>query len=45
MNGIPVLHVEADSIGRGWEESLLALYREGAMVRTQYDREGDPPEP
>ena len=41
MNGIPVLHVEADSIARGWEESLVALHRDGAVVRTQYDREGD----
>jgi thymidylate synthase len=43
MNGIPVLHVEADSIARAWEESLLELYRRGCDVRTQYDKPDDPP--
>jgi len=43
MSGIPVLHVEADSIARGWEESLIELHRNGASIRTQYDKPGDPP--
>jgi len=43
MNGIPVLHVEADCIARAWEESLVLLYRNGCDVRTQYDKPGDPP--
>ena len=42
MNGIPVLHVEADCIARAWEESLIALYRRGCDVKTQYDKPGDP---
>ena len=42
MNGIPVLHVEADCVARGWEQSLITLYRHGCRIRTQYDREGDP---
>ena len=42
MNGIPVLHVEAECIARGWEQSLITLYRNGCRIRTQYDREGDP---
>ena len=29
MNGIPVLHVEADCIARAWENSLVALYSRG----------------
>ncbi len=43
MNGIPVLHVEADCIARAWEEALTALYRDGCTIETQYDRPGDPP--
>ena len=43
MSGIPVLHVEADCIARGWEESLVELHRNGCAIRTQYDREEDPP--
>jgi thymidylate synthase len=43
MNGIPVLHVEADCIARAWEESLIALHREGCTIKTQYDKPEDPP--
>jgi thymidylate synthase len=43
MSGIPVLHVEADCIARGWEESLVELSRKGCDIRTQYDKDGDPP--
>ena len=42
MGGIPVLHVEADCIARGWENSLVELHRSGCNVRTQYDKPGDP---
>jgi thymidylate synthase len=43
MNGIPVLHVEADCIARAWEESLVLLYKCGGDIKTQYDKPGDPP--
>jgi thymidylate synthase len=43
MNGIPVLHVQADSIARAWEESLIELHRRGCDVKTQYDKPEDPP--
>ena len=43
MSGIPVLHVEADCIARGWEESLIELNRNGCSIRTQYDKQDDPP--
>ncbi len=43
MSGIPVLHVEADCIARGWEQSLIELYQNGCDIRTQYDKLGDPP--
>jgi len=42
MNGIPVLYVEADCVARGWEQSLVELYRKGCRIPTEYDREGDP---
>jgi thymidylate synthase len=43
MNGIPVLHVEADCIARAWEESLIALHQKGCDIKTQYDKPEDPP--
>jgi thymidylate synthase len=43
MNGIPVLHVEADCIARAWEESLVLLHRCGCDIKTQYDKPDDPP--
>ena len=43
MSGIPVLHVESDCIARGWEQSLIELNRNGCTVRTQYDKDDDPP--
>jgi thymidylate synthase len=43
MSGIPVLSVEGDCIARAWENSLVALHREGFTLNTQYDKPGDPP--
>ena len=43
MNGIPVLHAEGDCIARAWENSLVALYKSGCALPTEYDRPGDPP--
>jgi thymidylate synthase len=43
MNGIPVLHVAGDGIARAWENSLVALHRDGCRIRTQYDKPDDPP--
>ncbi len=43
MNGIPVLHVEADCIARAWEESLVLLHKCGCDIKTQYDKPEDPP--
>ena len=43
MNGIPVLCVEGDCIARAWEDSLVRLYGSGCDIRTQYDKQGDPP--
>jgi thymidylate synthase len=43
MNGIPILHIEADCIARAWEESLIALHEKGCSIKTQYDKPEDPP--
>ena len=44
MNGhIPVLMVEGQSLAEAWEKSLVAVYRNGCDVRTEYDKPDDPP--
>ena len=44
MNGhIPVLMVEGRCLAEAWEKSLVALYRDGCDVRTEYDKPDDPP--
>ena len=43
MTGIPILHVEGDSIARAWENSLIELHRNGCTIKTQYDKPDDPP--
>lgn len=43
MNGIPILHIEADCIARAWEESLIELHKKGCDIKTQYDKPADPP--
>jgi len=43
MNGIPVLHVEGDCIARAWENSLIELHKHGCHIKTQYDKQEDPP--
>lgn len=43
MSGIPVLCAEGDGIAQAWENSLIALYRGGCELKTQYDKPADPP--
>jgi thymidylate synthase len=43
MRNIPVLLVCERSLAEAYEKALTALYRQGIPIRTQYDREGDPP--
>ncbi|MBN2579908.1 MAG: hypothetical protein JXB10_13045 [Pirellulales bacterium] len=43
MNGIPVLFAEGDCIARAWENALVALFRSGCTVPTQYDKPDDGP--
>ncbi len=44
MSGnIPVLSVSGANLPEAWERAVLACWRSGAEVRTQYDKPGDPP--
>ncbi|MBM3879898.1 MAG: hypothetical protein FJ387_09290 [Verrucomicrobia bacterium] len=43
MKGIPILHVEGESIAQAWELSLIALHEHGCNLATEYDKPGDPP--
>lgn len=40
---IPVLKVEGRILPEVWEKAVLATWEEGITLRTEYDREGDPP--
>lgn len=40
---IPVIKVEGDSIAEVWEKSLIELWEKGISIKTEYDREKDPP--
>jgi thymidylate synthase len=40
---IPVLSVSGANLPEAWERAVLACWRSGAEVRTQYDKPGDPP--
>jgi thymidylate synthase len=40
---MPVLVVEADCLPEAWEKAVLAVWKGGCDVATEYDREGDPP--
>ena len=44
MDGnIPVLMVEGKSLAEAWEQSMVALQRDGCDVKTEYDKTDDPP--
>ena len=40
MKNIPVLFVEGRTLAEAYEKALVALYREGVRVSTQYDKAG-----
>jgi len=42
-NKIPVIKVEADNLPMAWEESILKSWNEGIDIRTEYDKDKDPP--
>jgi thymidylate synthase len=42
VKNIPVLFVEGRTLAEGYERALIALYRQGVRLSTQYDKPGDP---
>ncbi|UCE42882.1 MAG: hypothetical protein JSV17_08010 [Candidatus Aminicenantes bacterium] len=40
---IPILHVDADTIPRAYEQAIREVWEKGISVRTEYDRADDPP--
>jgi thymidylate synthase len=44
MNGrIPTLCVTGQTLPEAWEKAVLACWEQGAAIRTEYDKPGDPP--
>jgi len=43
MKNIPVLHVQEKTLAKAYEAALVSLYQNGIRIKTQYDRETDPP--
>ena len=39
---LPTLHVQAQTLAEGWEKAVLATWREGTRIQTEYDRPEDP---
>ncbi len=40
---IPTISINATTIPEAWEKTVLAVWEQGAKVKTQYDKEEDPP--
>lgn len=40
---LPIVHVTADNLPAAWEQAVLATWRQGTAVATEYDSPGDPP--
>ncbi|OGU60821.1 MAG: hypothetical protein A2V66_08690, partial [Ignavibacteria bacterium RBG_13_36_8] len=40
---IPVLFVEGNGLAEAWEKSLISLYKDGCDIKTEYDKQEDPP--
>jgi thymidylate synthase len=40
---IPTLTITARCLPEAWEKSVLAVWRHGADIKTEYDKPGDPP--
>jgi len=44
MDGnIPVLMVQGEGLAEAWEKSLIAVYKDGCNIKTEYDKPKDPP--
>lgn len=40
--GVPVLKIEADTLPAAWEKSVLAVWKKGKDIQTEYDKKEDP---
>jgi len=40
---IPVLSINADCLPEAWEKAVLAVWKKGVSVKTEYDKPTDPP--
>ena len=40
---IPVLAINAECLPEAWEKTVLAVWREGIDIKTEYDKPSDPP--
>jgi thymidylate synthase len=40
---IPVLSCSGDGLAQAWENSMIELFKNGARMKTQYDKPDDPP--
>ncbi len=43
MSRIPAFHVDEENLAAAWEEAVLYCWRGGTRLKTEYDKEGDPP--
>jgi thymidylate synthase len=41
--GVPVFKVEGQTIPEVWENAVVLCWEEGVRIRTEYDKQGDPP--
>ena len=42
MNDIPVIKVEGSTLPEAWERAVLATWKDGLDIRTEYDKKDDP---
>lgn len=40
---IPILKVEGDTLPEAWEKAVMATWKEGLDIKTEYDKPSDPP--
>jgi thymidylate synthase len=43
MEGIPVICVEKQTLPEAWEDAVIRTWRQGALLKTEYDKAQDPP--
>ena len=41
-NEIPVIRVEGMTLPEAWEKAVMATWKDGLDIKTEYDKQGDP---